>query len=199
MRFATVVLFCLALPAGQAEAQFGLSSDVQLSIYGGVSRDTSAGNLGQTFRPYRPILVTLRPEWTFGRVRVALGVSYGTPDIAEDGDPLALILHNTATLLELSPEVSYRLVQLPRGSTIRLHAGPLISIWNLKADEGARTRAGALLAASSEFPLTTRLHGVIRLSGAVSSRLFRQSDLPPEFELQRVRRASIGLGLRYGS
>lgn len=198
MRLATIALFCLAVPGGRARAQLGLSSDVQLSIYGGVSRDTSAANLGQTFRPYRPILVTFRPEWSFSRVRIALGLTYGTPDIAEDGDPLAVVLHNTATLLELSPEVSYRLVQLPRGSTIRVHAGPLISIWNLKADEGSRTRAGALLAASTEFPLTSRLHGVVRLSGAVSSRLFRQSDLPPEFEIQAVRRASIGLGLRYG-
>src|SRR5512143_2012188 len=198
MRHTTVVLCCLVAQAGNASAQFGLSSDVQLSIYGGVSRDTSTGNVGQTLRPYRPILVALRPDWTLGRVRIALGIVHGAPDIGEDGDPLAVILHNTSKLLELSPEVSYRIVQLPRGTQLRMHAGPLISFWDLKSGDGTRTRAGALLGASAEFPLAAKFHGVIRLSGSISSRLFRQSDLPPEFEIQQVRRASVGVGLRYG-
>jgi hypothetical protein len=198
MRYAAIVLLCLAVSVGRANGQFGLSSDLQLTVYRGVSRDTSAGNLGQTFRPYRPILVTVRPEWTLGRIRVAVGISYGTPDLAEDGDPLAVVLHNMSSLLEFSPEVSYGVVQLPRGTVIRVHAGPLVSVWNLKADEGARTRAGGLLAVSTEFPLTSKLHGEIRLSGAVTSGLLRQSDLPPGFEVQGVRRVGIGLGLRYG-
>lgn len=198
MRYATVLSLCLVFLVGRTSAQFGLSSDVQLSIYGAVSHDTSAGNLGQTFRPYRPLLVTLRPEWTLGRIRVAVGITYGTPDLAEDGGPLAVVLHDMSRLLELSPEVSYRLARLPSGSVIRVHAGPLISIWNLRSDEGARTRAGGQVAISTEFPLISRLHGEIRLSGAATSGLFRQSDLPPEFEVQGVRRVGIGLGLRYG-
>ena len=199
MRHVTTLLLCCAALAGRAAAQFGLSADVQLYSYGGVSHDTSAGNTGESFRPFRPLLVALRPEWTLGRLRLALGIAYGTPDIAEDGEPLAVVLHNTGKLIELSPEVSYRLARFPRGPSIRAHAGPLIGRWKLDGEDGARTRAGAFLALSSEFPVTAKLHAVIRLSAALTSGLFEGSDLPPEFKLQGMRRAGIGMGLRYGS
>jgi hypothetical protein len=198
MRHVTTLLLCCATLFGRAESQFGVSTDVDLFTYGGVSHDTSAGNVGQSFRPYWPILVGLRPEWTFGRARVGLGIAYGSPDIAEDGGPLALVLHNTGKLVELSPEFSYLLARLPRGSVVRVHAAPLISIWKLQGVDGVRTRAGGLVALSTEFPVTTRLHGVIRLSGALTSGMFEASDLPPEFKRQGIRRAGIGLGLRYG-
>lgn len=198
MRYVTTLLFCCTALAGRATAQFGLSADVQLFSYGGVSHDTSAGNAGESFRPFRPLLVALRPEWTFGRVRLALGIAYGTPDIAEDGEPLAVVLHNSGKLIEFSPEVSYRLARLPRGPTIRAHAGPLVGNWKLEGDEGVRTRAGAFFALSTEFPVTAKLHAVIRLSAALTSGLFEGSDLPPEFKLQGMRRAGIGMGLRYG-
>jgi len=198
MRHVTTLLLCWATLFGRAEGQFGVSTDVDLFSYGGVSHDTSAGNVGQSFRPFWPITVALRPEWTFGRARIGLGIAYGSPDIAEDGDPLALVLHNTGKLLELSPEFSYRLVRLPRGPVVRVHAGPLISIWDLQGTNGARTRAGGLVALSTEFPVTAKLHGVIRLSGALTSGIFDASDLPPEFKREGIRRAGIGLGLRYG-
>jgi hypothetical protein len=198
MRYVTMILVCLTTPFCGAEAQFGLSADVHLFSYGGVSHDTSAGNVGQSFRPFRPLLVALRPEWTFGRVRIGLGIAYGAPDIAEDGGPLALVLHDTGKLLEISPEGSYRLARLPRGLSVRIHAGPLISIWKLNGEDGVRTRAGGLVALSAEFPVTTKLQGFIRVSGAVTEKLFHQSDLPPEFKVERMRRAGIGLGLRYG-
>ena len=198
MRYMTTLVLCLAALYGGAEAQFGISADAHLFSYGGVSHDTSAGNVGQSFRPFRPLLVALRPEWTFGRARVGLGIAYGSPDIAEDGDPLALVLHDTGKLLELSPECSYRLARLPRGLAVRVHAGPLVSIWKLNGEDGVRTRVGALVALSTEFPVTAKLQGIIRLSGAVTEKLFHQSDLPPEFKVERMRRAGIGLGLRYG-
>lgn len=198
MRHVTTLLLCWAILYGRAEAQFGLSADVHLFNYGGVSHDTSVGNVGESFRPYRPLLMGLRPEWNFGRVRIGLGMAYGAPDIAEDGEPLALVLHNTGKLLEMTPEFSYRLVRLPRGLAFRLHAGPLIDIWKLEGEDGVRTRAGGLVALSTEFPVTARLHGVIRLSAALTSGLFERSDLPPEFKLEGMRRAGIGLGLRYG-
>jgi hypothetical protein len=198
MRYVTTLLLCWAILFGRAEAQFGLSADVHLFSYGGVSHDTSAGNVGESFRPFRPLLVALRPEWTFGRVRTALGIVYGAPDIAEDGDPLALVLHNTGKLLEVSPEVSYRLARLLRGVAFRVHAGPLIDIWKLEGEDGVRTRAGGLVALSTEFPVTAKVHGVIRLSAALTSGLFEKSDLPPEFKLEGMRRVGMGLGLRYG-
>lgn len=198
MRFVTTFLLCLTTLLGVAEAQFGISADAHLFSYGGVSHDTSAGNVGQSFRPFRPLLVALRPEWTFGRVRIGLGVAYGAPDIAEEGGPLALVLHDTGKLLEISPEFSYRLARLPRGLSVRVHAGPLVSIWKLTGDDGVRTRAGGLVALSTEFPVTAKLQGIIRVSGAVTEKLFHQSDLPPEFKIERMRRVGIGLGLRYG-
>ena len=198
MRYLTTLMLCWAILYNSADAQFGLSVDVHLFSYGGVSHDTSAGNVGESFRPYRPLLAALRPEWDFGRVRIGFGMAYGTPDIAEDGQPLALVLHNTGKVLEMAPEFSYRLVRLPRGLAFRLHAGPLIDIWKLEGEDGVRTRGGGLVAVSAEFPVTAKLHGIVRVSGAITSGLFERSDLPPEFKLEGMRRAGIGLGLRYG-
>ena len=199
MRDLTILLFCVVAVPGRVAGQFGLSVDAHQFAVGGVSRDTSAGNSGESFKPFRPILVAVRPEWSFGRIRLELGIAYGTPDIADDGDPLAVVLHNTAKVLELAPEVSYRLAQLPRGLVVRIHTGPLIDTWKLDGDEAARTRAGGLVALSTEFPVTAKLHGVVRFSGALTAGLFERSDLPPEFQLRAMRRLGIGLGLRYGS
>ena len=198
MRYVTLLLLCVVAVPCRVEGQIGLSVDAHQFTVGGVSRDTSAANSGESFKPFRPILVAVRPEWSFGRVRVGLGIAYGTPDIADDGDPLAVVLHNTAKVLEFAPEVSYRLAELPRGLIVRIHGGPLIDSWKLDGEDAARTRAGGLVALSTEFPVFAKLHGVVRLSGALTAGLFERSDLPPEFRLQAMRRLGIGLGLRYG-
>ena len=198
MRSVTAVLLCCSAFVTRAVAQLGVSGDVQLSAYGGASRDTSQGNVGQSFRPYRPVLFTLRPEWDLGRWRVALGVSYGKPDIAVEGDPLTVVLHQSSELLEVAPEVSYRFWKSPSGTRVRLLSGPVLNLWMLPGEDQPRSRGGAFLGLSTESPVTTRLQATVRATGVLTAGLFERPDLPPEFELRSMRRVSLGLGVRYG-
>jgi hypothetical protein len=198
MRIVTTFLLCSTVLATRSSAQFGISGDVQLGVYGGASRDTSPGNLGQSFRPHRPVLFTLRPEWEFGRLRVALGVSYGRPDIVEDGEPLAIVLHAPSQFVELAPELSYQIWRSPASTRVRLHAGPVLNIWQLPGEDRQRNRGGGFAAMSLEFPILARLQAALRASAVLTSGVFDGSDLPPEFEIRSMRRVGISLGVRYG-
>jgi hypothetical protein len=187
----------LAAPT-PAVAQLGIGAEAQWNVYRGASRDTAVGNLGEGFRPYRPILFTLRPEWRTGRFGVALGLSYGQPDIADEGEPLTIVLHTPAKLLELAPEFSYALLRAASGMRLRLHAGPVADLWQVPGEDGIRVRPGGQVAASAEFPIAARLQAVVRAHAVLTRGLFTEIDLPPGFEVRAMHRLGVSLGLRYG-
>jgi hypothetical protein len=196
MRLLTVVLTgCLLCPP-RAAAQFGLSAELGLGFMGGTDRDTSSADVG-SLRPYRPTQFTLRPEWQFKNVRVALGLTYSTPNMAVEGTYTIVSSDSqTATLIEMAPEVSYRLLRTGTGVSVHLHGGPVVDLWTVFGN--ATTEVGGQLALSLEVPLASRIHMLVRGSGVVTSSVFDKGDLPPEVEVQKMRRGTIALGVRYG-
>lgn len=181
-----------------AHAQLGIGAGVHVDYFGGASRDTAAGSAGEGFRPYRPVLYTLRPEWRTGRVGIALELSYGRPDIAEEGPPLTIVVHDATRLLEIAPEISVGVLRTSADVALRIHAGPVVDIWQLSGEDGVRSKPGGQLAITAEFPVVRRLRGVLRTHVVLTRGLWREGDLPPDFQLRSMHRVGLGLGLRYG-
>jgi len=179
-----------------AAAQFGVSAELGLGFMGGTSQDTTNADVG-SLRPYRPTQYTLRPEWQFGRVRVGLGLLYARPTLAIEGT-FTFVANDSgkSTLFEVAPELAYRLLQTHTGVSVRLHAGPVVDLWTVLGED--RTVAGGQLALSVEMPLASRLYFLVRGSGVVTKSVFDKNDLPPELEVQPMRRGTIALGVRYG-
>lgn len=191
-----LALACGLAFAAPLQAQFGMSAEVGLGFMGGTSQDTSNTDVG-SLRPYRPTQYTLRPEWQFGRVRVGLGLLYSRPTVAIEGT-FTFVANDSArsTLLEVAPEVSYRLFQTATGVAVRAHAGPVVDYWSVLGEDKAV--AGGQLALSVEMPLATRWHFLVRGSGVVTQCVFEKYDLPPELVVQPMRRGTIAMGVRYG-
>ena len=73
--------------------------------------------------------------------------------------------------------------------------GPSLHLW--KSGDESRSRAGAVAAATYEWPVSNRVAGAIRFEGTVSKSWFDPGDLPPEYERRATWRYGVGLGLRY--
>jgi hypothetical protein len=198
MRTVLALVLGTCLLAGTVRAQLGIGAEVQLNRFGGTSRDTAAGSSAEGFRPYRPVLYTLRPEWRAGRIGIALGLTYGRPDVAEEGPPLTIVVHDATRFLEIAPEVSVGVLRTSADVRIRVHGGPVVDIWQLSGEDGVRSRPGGQVALSAEFPVVARLRAVLRSHLVLTKGLFREGDLPPDFELRSMHRFGLGLGLRYG-
>jgi hypothetical protein len=178
--------------------QLAIGADVRLGFYGGASRDTTTDSFGAGFRPYRPVLYTLRPEWRGGRIGVVLGLTYGQPDIAEEGEPVSIVVHLPTRLLEVAPEISMEVWRSSAGMRIRVHAGPIMDLWQLPGEDGLRSRPGGHGALSAEFPVLGKVQAVLRADLVLTGALWTDADLPPGFEIQNMHRFGFGLGLRYG-
>jgi hypothetical protein len=198
MRTVLALVMGTCLLAGTVRAQLGIGAEVQLNRFGGASRDTAAGSGGEGFRPYRPVLFTLRPEWRAGGIGIALGLSYGRPDVAEEGPPLTIVVHDATRFLEIAPEVSIGIVRTSADVRIRVHGGPVVDVWQLSGEDGVRSRPGGQVAVSAEFPVAGRLRAVLRTHLVVTKGLWTEGDLPPDFALRSMHRFGLGLGLRYG-
>lgn len=196
MRILTLVMAGHLVLLSPAAAQFGVSVELGLGFMGGTSQDTSNADVG-SLRPYRPTQYTVRPEWQFGRVRVGLGLLYARPTLAIEGT-FTFVANDSgkSTLFEVAPEVAYRLLQTHTGVSLRLHAGPVVDLWTVLGED--RAVAGGQLAVSVEMPLASRFQILIRGSGVMTKSIFDKNDLPPELEVQPMRRGTIALGVRYG-
>lgn len=196
MRIPGLVMATNLLLVTPAAAQFGVSAEVGLGFMGGTDRDTSSADVG-SLRPYRPTQLTIRPEWQFDRVRVGLGLTYATPHMALEGTYTFVSSDSqSATLLEMAPEVAYRLLRTGTGVSVLLHGGPVVDLWTVFGE--ATSEVGGQIALSLEVPLASRVHMVVRGSGIMTSSIFDRNDLPPEVEVQAMRRGTIALGVRYG-
>lgn len=198
MRTLLALVLWSCLITGPVQGQLGIGGEVRLGFYGGASLDTTTASFGAGFRPYRPVLYTLRPEWRAGRVGVALGLTYGQPDIVEEGKPVSIVVHVPTRLLEVAPEVSVGVWRTSAGMRIRIHAGPIVDMWQLPGEDALRSRPGGHGAVSAEFPVLGKLQAVLRAELVLTGALWTDVDLPPGFETRSMHRFGLGLGLRYG-
>lgn len=180
-----------------AQAQWGIVLEVQRAAYGGTSRDTSTGGPGGSFRPGSTPALTLRLDRRFGRTAIGLGVRYSRSSVVLDTRDLFVGIHNELAMLEFAPEIRVRIARARAGATFHLYGGPVIGVCMLK-DQDTRVVPGAIVGIAGEFPLFDRLALLVRVGGGLTRSVFRDGELPPEFERHTTRRSEIGFGLRYG-
>jgi len=194
-----VLLVLLAWPCaelfGQAKA-WGLGLEVGLTRFWGGSEPV-APNEAPGLRPYRPTSVGLRVDRKLGRSRVGLGVQYAASAIGQDGPELAILLKGAMTWLQTTPEFAYQLATIGPVAELRAFAGPVIDFWLPSGDE-SRVRAGSRAGLEFLVPLGSSLAGLLRVHGGVTGSLFRDTEVPTEFQTKLMPNAGLALGLRLG-
>jgi len=132
-----------------------------------------------------------------GRSRVGLGVQYAASAIGQDGPELAILLKGAMTWLQTTPEFAYQLATIGPVAELRAFAGPVIDLWLPSGDE-SRVRAGGRAGLEFLIPLGSSLAGLLRVHGGVTGSLFRDTEVPTEFQTKLMPNAGLALGLRLG-
>jgi len=145
--------------------------------------------------PYRPTTVNATVGRDWGAVRLDLTVEYGEPGLAAEVPDGAFIETTAAHYEALRPELSVRLAGVGAGGALRLGAGPEFVLWNMTGFD-PRILPGGHAALAYEWPVAGRLLGSIRAGVSLSPSVFREVDLPSDFERRMMVRPSITIGLR---
>lgn len=181
------------------DGQWRAGVEVGAARFWGGSRDTGGEQL--SFRPYRPTTFGIGLERQAGRYAVGVQVHYFEAGLGLVGPEVTVASEGAFTIVSFSPELAVRIATLGAGNQLRLHAGPLLEVWDLIELE-ARTRLGAQGWISLDVPLGKRFGGVVQAGAAVTPSPFEEGELDvgggaPTYELRALWRRSFGVGLRY--
>jgi len=173
MRIALVVAGLFAVcQVSPLSAQWHIGLGVGRDVYSGVSQGDFEDGSG-SFRPYRPLVWSLRVEGHVSQPRLSVTFRYATPDIALVGEDLTLIPQGS--FLEMAGAAltaGWTLIQLTPGVTIEGEAGPTIERWRVE-DADDRTLLG----------VTGNLAIRIDLGGRFSARLSARMGMTPKSPL----------------
>jgi hypothetical protein len=180
-------------------AQWRAGVEIGAARFWGGSLDTSGDET--SIRPYRPTTFGIGLERQSGRYGVGLQMHYTKASLALEGPEAIVVAEGAFKIVSISPEMAFQIAMLGPGNQLRLHAGPLLEIWNL-VDQGARTRLGAQGAASLDIPLGKHLGGVVLAGIAVTPSPYKEGELDlgagaPSYDLRVLWRRRFALGLRY--
>ena len=157
----------------------------------GASTDTSATTDPAELRPSRGLSVAVQLEHYWGPWGGELGVVSAGTGVQEESADFITIAKHAMHVYEFAPAASYALTDV-----FRLHVGPLFDIWK---PEGApdRTRIGALTAISAAWSFPAGFSVSLRAALALTSSPFRVDELPDRFDLRRMWRRSVAVGLAW--
>jgi hypothetical protein len=199
-RWLPLVLAILSLFGGPPLwGQWRLGLEVGAARFWGGSIDTQGENA--SFVPYRPTTFGIGLERQTGKYGFGLQVHYAEAGLALVGPELSVAAEGAFTILSLSPEAVLRIATLGHGNELRIHAGPLLEIWDV-IDLDSRTRVGAQASVSLDVPLGGRFRGAALAGGAVTPSPYEEGELDQEgsglnFNLRTLWRRSFALGLLY--
>lgn len=179
--------------------QWRAGIEVGATRFWGASRGTGGDH--PSFRPYRPTTFGVGLERQTGRYAVGVQVHYAEASLALEGPEVVIASEGVFTVVGISPEFAVRVVTFGSGNQVRVHAGPLLEIWEI-IDEEARTRVGAQGSVTLDVPLGERFGGVVLAGAAVTPSPYKEGELDlggsaPTYELQTLWRRRFALGLRY--
>lgn len=175
---------------------WSLGAELGITQFWGASRNLDAGG-APGFKPYRPTSVALRVERGLGRLRAGLGVQYSNSAFGLDGEGAALLVKGQLKWVQLTPEVGVHLARLGPAAALRAFAGPLMDIW-IPNEDDTRARFGGQGGLELWMPLGAHLATAVRVRGGVAGSLFRETELPDNYELRSMPSLGVALGLRYG-
>jgi len=194
-----MVLIASSVWYSPLEGQWRFGIEVGAARFWGASRETGGDHL--SFRPYRPTTLGAGLERQTGRYAIGLQVRYAEASLALEGPEVVISSEGAFTFVSISPEVAVRIATLGSGNQLRLHAGPVVEVWDIIDQEG-RTRIGAQSSISLDVPLGGRFEGVVLAGLAVTPSPYEEGELDlggsaPTYELRTQWRRSFAGGLRY--
>jgi hypothetical protein len=155
-----------------------------------------------SFRPYRPTTFGVGLERQAGNYGFGLQVHYFQARLSLEGPEAVVSAGEDAfKTVSFSPEAVVRIATLGPGNEVRIHAGPILEVWDV-VDYNTRTRFGAQGSVTLDVPLGGRISGVVAAGAAVTPSPYEEGELDlgpgaPTYELQTLWRRSLELGLRY--
>ena len=196
---AVVLTVLLAAGSSPLAGQWRLGIEVGAARFWGGSLDTGAAQT--SFRPYRPTTFGIGLERQAGRYAVGLRVHYFQAGLALEGAEVVISSEGAFKAVSISPEAAVHLATLGPGNQVRVHAGPVIEVWDV-IDNGTRTRVGVQGSVSFDVPLGGQVSGVAFAGAAVTPSPYEDGELDlgggaPAYERRALWRRTFGVGLRY--
>jgi hypothetical protein len=191
-----LVWFMLPLWLWPSSAHGQWSSSIQIGsdrFWGGSVENTSER---RSFHPYRPTTFGAAVQRRGNRVGMGLRLGYTEASLALEGSDAVVAVNGVFTIYSISPEISYRIATVGAGNSLRLHAGPLLEVWDL-IDQGTRTRAGAQGAVTFAVPLGRKISAELSGGIALISSPFEEGELLAEYERRALWRRRVAGGLEY--
>ena len=184
----------LALTPALLSAQWSVGLGFGIARYYGGAAPVGDSVEGSV-HPYRPTTLDLTVGRDWGAIRVDLGLEYGEPGLAAEVPDGAFIETTAAHYAAVAPELSFRLGGVGAGGALRVGAGPEFVLWNVSGFD-PRILPGGHAAVAYEWPVAGSFVGSIRAGLSLSPSVFRDADLPSDFERRMMVRPSITIGLR---
>ena len=191
---AALLVFMLAIAVSGA-AQWRLGFEISATSYRGSSRVVDDSSGPTTLRPANATTFGVRVDRGIGRARLAVQASYAKVGLAAAAPDLTLIDNSSGNVIEGQLLLNFQVVGIGSSGAVRLEVGPSLHLW--KGVDEDRSRIGAVVASTYEWPVAKRVFGAIRLESVLSKSWFDPGDLPPELERRATWRYGVGLGLRY--
>lgn len=190
-----LVLLVLSFPTAPAAAQsrWTLTLERGWSVYSAAAKDSSAdpGHL----RAYRPAVYSLRLAREQGRLGFALAVGGALGQWSVNFGDFYVLPDEALHLVEVAPEVRYRLGTSSAGAAAYLHLGPTLSIWS-PSGEDPRQRLGAQAGATLSVPFASRWALDVRGDVAVSRSLMNEDEESAAITREStMRRGRLALGI----
>ena len=186
-----LTLLLAAMQVAPAAAQWSFGPEVGIQSFSPSARDTVAGaDLG----PARATMLGLWFARTGARMDIELRLRYGRSGLAATNGDITVIQERVFTMYDISSTASWRLVRLGDATTLRVAAGPALSIWKAKGGE-RRTRVGATAGLQLRVALSARYHFSVRAEAGVHPSVFDQSDLIADTERRTAWRRSAAFAL----
>jgi hypothetical protein len=177
----------------QAQAEWRLTFDAGATTFSAAAHDTSADQVN--IRPWRPTTFSLRLTRDAGKLGAGLTLGVSNGPVGVNIDDFVLMDGFQALLIELAPEIRYRLASIPGGGGLHLSAGPVVDIWTPQ-DDDTRTVYGGIGALTLSLPLAGSWLVDIRGDLAVTGSLLTEEEGGPGLVREStMRRGRVALGI----
>ena len=187
------ILVAVMIGRAQAQADWRLTLDAGATSYSAAAHDTSADRL--EIRPWRPTIFSLRVTRDVRKLGFGMTLGLAVGPLGLNIDDFVLLDGTDELLIELAPEIRYRLAVMPGGGSLHLSAGPVIDIWTPQ-DEETRTVLGGIGGVTLSLPLAGSWLVDVRGDLAITGSLLTEEDESAEIIREStMRRGRIALGI----
>jgi hypothetical protein len=186
-------VLCLGPGRISAQARWQLTFEAGITTFSAAAHDTSTDRI--YIRPWRPTSYTLRLLRNGERLGAGLGLTYIPSSLGVNTADFSFSSSGELQVLEIVPELRYRIGATAPGVELLAHAGPVFEIWAVKGAD-PRGRIGGLAGATLAFPLAASWRIDLRGDLAMTPSYLNRDEDTAEIHRERsMRRGRVALGL----